>query len=144
MAIYIDKTATQTGNYRYGLVFRSGEEAVAPPNGIAGPTRPRVFYAFTINPRAGVWELLHADELPVRAQATGPLPEGVAVNDPANPDDLEVDLEGNVVIMSVNGTEVGRFDTKGYHIGSGNIGFFLETLDETLVHAHFDQLTVTR
>ncbi len=143
LAIYIDKTATETGKYRYGLVFRSGEEAVAPPNGIAGPPRPHIFYAFAINPRAGVWELLHADELPLRAQATGPLPEGVAVNDPANPDVLEVELEGNVVIMSVNGTEVGRFDTKGYHIGSGNIGFFLETLDETLVHAHFDQLTVT-
>ncbi|MDA3039153.1 MAG: hypothetical protein O3C27_06410 [Actinomycetota bacterium] len=46
--------------------------------------------------------------------------------------------------MSINSTEVGRFDTKGYHIGAGNIGFFLETRDETLVHAHFDQLTVTR
>ncbi len=144
LAIYIDKTATETGKFRYGLVFRSGEESVAPPNGIAGPPRPHIFYAFTLNPRAGTWELLHADELPLRTQATGPLPGVVTVSDPANPDVLEVVLEGNVVIMSVNGTEVGRFDTKGYHIGSGNIGFFLETMDETLVHAHFDQLTVTQ
>lgn len=144
LAIYIDKTATEAGKFRYGLVFRSGEESVAPPNGITGPPRPHIFYAFTINPRAGTWELLHADELPLRTQATGALPEGVAVNDPAKPDVLEVVLSGNSVIMSVNGTEVGRFDTKGYHIGSGNIGFFLETLDETLVHAHFDQLTVTQ
>ncbi len=144
LAIYIDKTATETGTFRYGLVFRSGEESVAPPNGITGPPRPHIFYAFTMNPRAGIWELLHADELPLRTQATGPLPEGVVVSDSAKPDILEVVLDGNVVIMSVNGTEVGRFDTKGYHIGSGNIGFFMETMDETLVHAHFDQLTVTQ
>ena len=144
LAVYVDKIATATGLFRYGLVFRSGEESVAPPAGIAGPPRPHIFYAFTMNPRAATWELLHADELPLRTQATGPLPPGVLVTDPAKPDILEAVLQGNKVVLWINGTELHTFDTKGYHIGSGNLGFYLETFDESLVHAHFDQLTVTQ
>ncbi len=141
LAVSIDKLGTETGQYRYGLVFRAGGEVEAPPVGLVGPARPSVYYAFVINPRAGVWELLHEDELPQRVQASGPLPP-VAVQDAAAPDVLGVSMRGATVTMSVNNEVVGTFDTRGFHIDAGNLGLYAETFDETLVHAHFDLLTV--
>ncbi len=141
LSAYVDKLGTENGQYRYGLVFRSAGEIEEPPVGIEGPPRPHEFYAFVINPRAGTWELLHEDELPLRVKQTGPLPD-VLVSDPAAPDVLGVSMHGSEVVMSVNGEQVGVFDTQGFHIGAGNMGLYAETFDESLVHVHFDLLTV--
>ncbi len=141
LAVSIDKLGTETGQYRYGLVFRAGGELERPPVGLIGPPRPSVYYAFVINPRAGVWELLHEDELPQRVQATGPLPT-VTVQDATAPDVLGVNMNGATVTLSVNDERVATFDTRGFHVEAGNLGLYAETFDETLVHAHFDLLTV--
>ncbi len=143
LAVSIDKTATTTGFYRYGLVFRSGDTTEPPPAGIIGPDRPEVYYAFVINPRAGIWELLHEDELPQRAQATGELP-AVRVTDPAAPDVLGLSMRGSTVDLFINGELVFVFDTRGFHVDAGNVGLYAETYDETLVHVHFDRLTITQ
>ncbi len=138
---YVDKSDTTTGEYRYGLVFRSAGAIEQPPPGISGPPRPETYYAFVINPRAGVWQLLHQDELPQRVQASGPLP-AVTVTDADAPDSLGVSMQGQTVLFFVNGEQVGSFDTQGFHVGAGNLGLYTETFDESLVHVHFDLLTV--
>ncbi len=141
LSIYIDRADTDTGLYRYGLVFRSGGALVEPPPGISGPGRPEVYYAFVVNPRAGTWELLHEDELPQRPKLSGPLPP-MRVNDPDNPDVLGAAMDGSIVRLSVNGEEVGVLDTEGFHIDAGNMGLYAEAFDETFLHVHFDLLTV--
>ena len=141
LSVYVDKTETNDGLYRYGLLFRSAGDMKPVPAGFTGPARPEVYYAFVINPRAGTWELLHEDELPQRAQASGELPE-LIVDDPDNPVVLKVSMRGATVTFSVNGQELGSFDTRGYHVEAGNVGLYVETFDETLAHVHFDQLTI--
>ena len=66
----------------------------------------------------------------------------MAVSDADNPDTLGLSMNGSTVGLSINGVEVGTFDTQGFHVGAGNLGLYVETFDETLVHAHFDLLTV--
>ena len=143
LTVYIDKTETSDGQYRYGLIFRSGGAIKPAPVGFVGPPRPEVYYAFVINPRAGVWELLHEDELPQRVQASGPLPP-VAATDPDNPDVLKVSMQGAAVTFWVNGEELQTFDTQGFHVEAGNLGLYAETFDETFVHVHFDRLTINQ
>ena len=41
----------------------------------------------------------------------------------------------------MNDTKVGSYNTGGYHL-KGDIGFYVETLDETKVHVHFDRFVV--
>lgn len=43
--------------------------------------------------------------------------------------------------MFVNGAKVGSYDTRHYHL-TGDVGFFVETFDETRLHAHFDSIPV--
>ncbi len=139
---YIDKTADTTGQYRYGIVLRADGPMTAPPRGVGGPDRPRDFYAFVINPLVGKWQLLHADTLPFRVVAEGPLP-AVTVTDSARPDAVKVVANGSDFTLLVNGAEVGHYDTHGYHL-SGDVGMYAETLDEPLVHVHFDSILVTQ
>jgi hypothetical protein len=140
-AVYVDKWATAAGRFRYGLAFRAHGARTAPDSG-GGNDRPENFYAFVIDPRAQRWELLHDDTLPLRRQLDGPLPAGVKVVDGTAPDRLKVEMRGNQMTLSINGQVVGTFDTRGYHL-NGDLGLFVESLDETKPHVHFDELTVT-
>ena len=139
---YVDKVGDIAGQYRYGIVLRADGPTTSPPPGIGGPDRPRDFYAFVINPPAGKWQLLHADTLPFRIVASGTLPT-VAVTDSARPDAVKVIANGSDFTLVVNGTEVGHYDTHGYHL-SGDVGMYAETLDQPLVHVHFDSILVTQ
>ena len=49
-AAHVDKTASPTGRFRYGLVFRAHGARRAPLSGL-GPERPENFYAFVVDPR---------------------------------------------------------------------------------------------
>ena len=139
---YVDKTGTTTGRFRYGLVFRASGPASSPPAGIKGPTRSEDFYAFVIDPRGGRWALLHADTLPFRV-LTGGRVKGLTGLDPTKPDTLRVNAYGRHLSMFVNGKRVGGYDTRMYH-PTGDIGFYVETLDEHRAHVHFADIEVTR
>jgi hypothetical protein len=51
-------------------------------------------------------------------------------------------MRGNQMTLSINGEVVGTFDTRGYHL-NGDLGLYVESLDETKPHVHFDELKVT-
>ncbi len=140
--VYIDKTGSPTGRFRYGLVFRASGPATKPPAGILGPIRPEDFYAFVIEPRTGHWGLLHADTLPFR-QLVGGRVRGLTGFDPTKPDTLKVRAVGRRISLFINGAQVGKWDTHGFH-PSGDIGFYVENLTETRTHAHFTDIEVRR
>ena len=140
-AAYVDKVASPTGRFRYGLVFRAHGARRAPLSQ-AGPERPENFYAFVVDPRGGSWELLHEDVYPLRRVAGGPLPGPLRVSDPAQPDVLRAELRGSALALFVNGASVGTYDTRGYHL-EGDLGLYVEALDEPKPHVHFDRFTVS-
>ncbi|MFN0028953.1 MAG: SUMF1/EgtB/PvdO family nonheme iron enzyme [Acidimicrobiales bacterium] len=139
--VHVDGTLSAGGRVRYGLVVRASGDFRAPPN-TGGPARVANFMAFTIDPRAGRWELLIEGDQALRVLQSGALPAGVRGFDRARPDALSVQNKGTVVTVSVNGTAVSTFDT-GVIENSGDIGFFVETIDETFADVHFADLKVT-
>ena len=88
------------------------------------------------------WELIHEDQLPMRRMVDGALPAGFKGFDGSSPDVLKADTRGSDIVLSINGQQVGSFNTRNYHL-SGDVGFYLETFDEAKAHVHFDELTVT-
>jgi hypothetical protein len=119
----VDHTATQSGNFRYGLaVRRSGDQ----------------YYAFSISPRAKTWQILKssASGLQVLSEGTLDSPRGLK----GVADTLRVDAAGSDFTFSVNDQQVGQVHDADYT--SGDIGFVVETFDETLVHIHYASLTV--
>ncbi len=138
--VHVDGTLSAGGRVRYGLVVRATGDFRPPPS-TGGPSRVANFVAFTIDPRAGRWELLAEDDQPMRALQSGPLPPGVRGFDRARPDAIKVHSKGTVLTLSINGTQVSTFDT-GVTVASGDIGFFVETIDETFADVHFADLKV--
>ena len=141
-AVHVDKTDTPSGQFRYGIVVRAHGAPRAGPLAGVGNARPENYYAFVVDPRAGQWLLLHEDNRPQRVRASGALPKPLRTTDPANPDVLRVEMQGSVLNFAVNGEEVTTFNTQGYHL-DGDIGFYVDTLEETKAHVHFDRLTIT-
>ena len=137
---FVESTDTEDGLFRYGLVFRASGNLEAPPAN--GNERPIDFYAFTVNPRSNTWELLHEDELPFRAIAEGELPAGVDAFDPNRPVTIRAEMIDVTITMWINGQEITTIDTRGFH-PAGDVGFFLETFDETKAHIHFENILIT-
>ena len=138
--VHVDGTTTGHGRVRYGLVVRAtGDQR--PPLASGGPPRVSNFMAFTIDPRAGRWELLQEDAQPLRLVQSGSLPAGVRAFDKARPDALRVDMKGTVLTLFINGTQVASVDT-GVTERNGDVGFFVENLDETFSDVHFADLKI--
>jgi hypothetical protein len=53
---------------------------------------------------------------------------------------LRVDAVGSNFVFHINGSIVARLSDADYT--EGEIGFYVETLDESLVHVHYDTLTL--
>jgi len=64
----------QGGAYRTGLVFRAHPKD--PADGDNLEARQENYYAFVVEPAAGVWRWLHNDSAGFRELASGPLPAG--------------------------------------------------------------------
>ncbi|MBC7875807.1 MAG: SH3 domain-containing protein [Anaerolineales bacterium] len=110
------------GDFRFGLVFRrSGDQ----------------YYAFTISPRSKAWYLLKStpNELVVIAEGTDN-----TLHDADIDDVLRVDAQGPTFFLHINGHLVGHFDDPDYT--SGEVGFFVQTLDNPTLHIHFDALNI--
>ena len=125
----VDHTTTANGGYRYGLALRrSGDQ----------------YYAFTVSPRTKSWQIAKHAPQGVTVLAEGEVntlqgfaPQGVT---PDKKDDLRVDAVGLNFVFFINGHDVAHISDADY--ATGDVGFFVETLDEPLVHVHYDSLII--
>jgi hypothetical protein len=118
------KKTSATGDFNYGPAFRrSGDN----------------YYAFTISPRAKKWFLLKSTP-----SALVTLAEGTddKINDLDTPDTLRVDAQGSNFSLYINDQQVGQATDADY--ASGAVGFYVQTVDATNVHVHFDALTIKK
>ncbi|MCA9897917.1 MAG: SUMF1/EgtB/PvdO family nonheme iron enzyme [Ardenticatenaceae bacterium] len=131
--MFVDILESEDGGYRYGLLVRQVSE--------------RQFYAFTVSPRASEWAVLKATEAGLETLASGPItgltggstiPVQGGSADAA--DTLRVDATGNVLSFFVNGRIVTTLTDNSY--SNGDFGFYVETIEETRAHVHYDAVTV--
>jgi hypothetical protein len=110
------------GDSSYGLVFRRSGN---------------LFYAFTISPFTKDWRVtkhsLSGRE--ILQEGNSDLIQGAGV---ANI--LRVDARGEAFIFHINAETVARLRDAEYT--GGEIGFFVQTLDNPKTHIHFDTLTI--
>ncbi|MBL8063880.1 MAG: SH3 domain-containing protein [Anaerolineales bacterium] len=117
------KTAAE-GDFIYGQVFRrSGDQ----------------YYAFTISPRTKKWFVLKSSP-----NALAVLAEGTeeSIHNLDAEDILRVDAQGPNFSFYVNDRLVGQATDADYK--SGEVGFYVQTLDAANVHIHFDSLSVKK
>jgi hypothetical protein len=118
----VSKKTAATGDFRYGLAFRrSGDD----------------YYAFVISPRTKTWYVLKnsPNELKVLAQGTDD-----SLHNLDTDDTLRVDAQGPNFLFHINDQLVGEATDPDYT--TGEIGFYVESLDVPNVHIHFDKLTI--
>ncbi|MCB0193326.1 MAG: SUMF1/EgtB/PvdO family nonheme iron enzyme, partial [Anaerolineae bacterium] len=130
--IFVDFTDTEDGNFRYGLMLRRQSEDE--------------YYAFTVSSRSSTWAILKQtpDGLEQLAEGevdslTGFAPPGFS---PSTSDKLRVDANGSDFVFYVNNKPMVRIQDDTY--ASGEIGFFVQTFDESLAHVHYDSLIVRK
>ncbi len=123
----VDHTTTEYGNFRYGLALRRSGD---------------LYYAFTISPRTGTWQVLKSLSTGLQVLAEGKVdslhgfaPPGFT---PDKPDILRVDARGADFIFHINDRPIIQVNDADY--ATGELGFFVETFDETLTHIHYDEL----
>lgn len=120
--VFVDNTDTETGDFYYGVAIYEN-----------GPA----YYGLLVSPRAGRWEVVEQSASSKTVLADG---EVSGLNGLSGADKLRVDAAGSNVIFGINGRSVAQLD--GIAQTSGQIGFVVETLDETRAHVHYDSLTV--
>ncbi len=120
--VFVDSTDTDSGDFRYGLVLRREGDR---------------FYAFTISPRARVWHVLKSTSTGLQVLAQGSDP---SIHEMTSSSRLRVDASGSAFVFSIDGHVVSQLTDADYV--AGDIGFLVETFDETRVHVHYDSLTV--
>ena len=120
---FAGKTA-ETGDFRYGIAFRrSGDN----------------YYAFTISQRTKKWAVLKSS-----GSGLTVLKEGTdeKINDFDKVDILKVTTQGSNFGFFINGSLVGQLSDDSY--ASGEIGFYVQSLDAANLHIHFDEITVRK
>ncbi len=123
-ALVEPNNTAQTGNFRYGVVFRrSGSN----------------YYAFTISPRDKTWFLLKSSPsaLTELQKGTSDVIQGIKADDV-----LRVDARGATFALKINDQVVGEISDTSYI--TGEVGFMVETFDSARVHIHFGNITVAQ
>jgi formylglycine-generating enzyme required for sulfatase activity len=128
--VQVDSTDTEAGGYRYGLTLRR--------------TSKDQFYAFTVSPRSSAWAILKSSGSDLEVLAEGQVdtlrgfaPAGFA---PDQNDTLRVDAQGSEFVFHINDEVVAQVSDAAY--GSGEVGFFVQTFDESRAHIHYDSLVI--
>ena len=115
------KTAPE-GDFRYGLALRrSGDQ----------------YYAFTVSQRTKKWAVLKSspNELITLQEGTDE-----SINDLDVGDFLRVDAQGPNFFFHINNRLVAQITDPDY--ASGEVGFYVESLDSPNTHIHFDTFTI--
>jgi len=122
--IFTAKTGTESGEYRQGLVIREGEGE---------------FYAFLISPRSRAWRVVKNQLSGIDILDQG-VSEAIRGEPPDARDRLTVTANGPRLTFAINGTLVSSLFDDSFR--EGNLGFMVQTLDESLAHIHFDRVFV--
>jgi len=120
--VFVDHTDTESGDFRYGLAFRrSGDE----------------YYAFIVSPRTKTWYVLKSSPSGLEVLAEGPQDsiQGLTASDT-----LRIEATGSEFTFHINGQAVAQISDPDY--ASGDVGFIVETFDESLAHIHYEALTI--
>jgi hypothetical protein len=120
--VVVDHTGTENGGFRYGLVIRRSEDG---------------YYAFTISPRAKTWHVSKSSSASLEVLAEGAL---ASIQGLATADTLRVEAVGPDFTFLINGQTVTQVNDPDY--ANGDVGFIVETFDESLAHIHYDSLTI--
>jgi len=123
MTVLVDHADSPSGDFRYGLALRGSGEAQ--------------YYAFLISPRHKSWQIVKHTPEGVEVLQEGAEDSIQGLN---APDVLRVDASGANFTFHINNRVIARVHDSAYT--SGQIGFTVETLDETLAHIHYDALVV--
>lgn len=113
---------SETGDFSFGPAFRrSGDQ----------------YYAFTISPRSKKWFVLKStpNALSILAEGTDE-----NIHDADATDVLRVDAQGSNFSFSINDQLVSQVTDADY--ATGEVGFFVQTIDAAHAHIHFDELTI--
>jgi formylglycine-generating enzyme required for sulfatase activity len=121
--VLVDHTSTPPaappGDFRYGLVVRrTGEQ----------------YYAFTISALTQTWQVEKHSPSSAETLAEGSIQGLKGV------DTLRVEVNGTAYTFTINDQTVAQLSDAAY--SGGEVGFIVETLDETLAHIHFASLTL--
>ncbi len=122
-AFAVSSKTAKTGDYSFGVAFRrSGDQ----------------YYAFTISQRTKKWYVLKStpNQLVILKEGTDD-----QIHDADVGDVLRVDASGSYFSFSINDQTVSQVTDADY--ASGEIGFYVQTLDAAAVHIHFDELTIS-
>lgn len=122
--IFIADSGSETDNFRYGLTVRQRESS---------------FYAFAISPRTQTWHILRNDDAGVAEMAAGDV-QTLRGDSQVNRDRLAVIAQGTIFSFFINGELVSRVNDDSF--SDGDIGFYVENLDETYAHVHYDKILV--
>jgi len=118
---FASKTA-ETGDFRYGIALRrSGDQ----------------YYAFTLSQRTKKWAVLKStpNELLILKEGTDP-----GIHDFDTGDILRVDAKGSSFFFHINDEFITQVDDSDY--ATGEVGFYVQTLDAESLHVHFDALAI--
>jgi len=121
--VFVETDLTEAnGDYRYGLVFRRAGDQ---------------YYGLTISPITKQWTVLKnsPSEQRVMAEGTDSTIQGLEA-----PDQLRIDAKDEDFTFYINGHPVAQVSDSDY--SSGELGFFVETFDNSKVHIHYDQLSI--
>ncbi len=117
--VFVDSTDTPDGNFRYGLAARRNGDS---------------YYAFTVSPRTNTWAIFKSSPDGLETLAEGEIT--TLQNSADAPDLLRADLSGNTLFFYINGELITQLTDSSY--SNGEIGFFVQTLDEERAHVHYD------
>ncbi len=122
VSAFVESTETSSGDFYYGLAIRKNEEG---------------FYAFMISARTRRWQVVKYTGEEQELLAEG---EDDSIQSMQTADSLRIDARESVFIFHINRRPVVEVHDDDYE--SGQIGFVVETLDETRPHIHYDDLSV--
>jgi hypothetical protein len=110
------------GDFRYGITFRRSGD---------------LYYVFAISPVTKKWYVLKSSSDAVTILSEG---TDTSIHDAGSIDALRVDAKGSTFSLFINDHLVGEVSDADY--ASGEVGMFAQTIDNSAIHIHFDELTI--
>jgi hypothetical protein len=122
--IFKARTETEDGDYRHGLVIREGDGE---------------FYAFLISPVSKEWQIIKNSlgGINILDQGSQQSIRGQAQDER---DRMTIIANGPELSLAINGRLVSTVYDDSFR--EGNLGFIVQTLDQSYAHIHFDRIFV--